>query len=250
MADLRRQLEDTRVELRVAEERSHALEKQLDAAEELLNECVSGVSLMEVLKAADRTASAPELVQLVDGLATSPRGAIASELVTSMSRCRPVAEVQALFGALYGAGLHKHAEAALRAMVAMRPVADTADLVRELLRTGLQEPAAALLQAAVELHGPDDPAELARILHCRGHREVLLVLLSATVIHRDVAEILAVCSLLVASSLYDALVQAVSCPAQDRVCAELVELVIALHESGFWPLADAREAAWPPTSRN
>lgn len=243
VADLRRQLEETRVELRVAEERCHALEEQLDAAEELLNEGVSGVSLMEVLEAADRTASVPELVQLVGGLATSPRGAIASELVTSVSRCRPVAEVQALLGALYGAGLHKHAEAALPAMVAMRPVADTADLVGELLRSGLQEPAAALLQAAVELHGPDDLAELARILHCRGHREALLVLLSATVVHRDVAEILAVCSLLVESALDDALVQAVSCPAQDRVCAELVELVIALHESGFWPLADALQSA-------
>ncbi|MDG5808712.1 hypothetical protein P9869_39985 [Streptomyces ossamyceticus] len=243
VADLRRQLEDTRVELRMAEERCHVLEEQLDAAEELLNEGISGASLMEVLEAADRTASVPELVQLVGGLATGPRGAIASELVTSVSRCRPVAEVQALLSALYGAGLHKHAEAALPAMVAMRPVRDTADLIGELLRAGLQEPTAALLQASVELHSPEGLAELASILHRRGHHEAMLALLSATVAHRCVAEILAVCGLLADSALDDALVQAVACPAQDRVCAELAELVIALHGSGFGSLADALQSA-------
>ncbi|MFH8901807.1 hypothetical protein ACH4HG_36325 [Streptomyces coeruleorubidus] len=243
VADLRRQLEDTRVELRMAEERCHLLEEQLDAAEELLSEGVSGASLMEALEAADRTASVPELVQLVGGLATGPRGVIASELVTSVSRCRPVAEVQALLGALYGAGLHKHAEAALPAMVAMRPVGDMADLIGELLRAGLQEPAAALLQASVELHSPEGLAELARILHRRGHRDAVLVLLSATVAHRSVPEVLAVCGLLTDPSFGDALVQAVACPAQDRVCGELAELVIALHASGFGSLADALQSA-------
>ncbi|MGC9539940.1 hypothetical protein [Streptomyces sp. UG1] len=243
VTDLRRQLADTRVELRIAEERCHRLEQQLEAAEELLGEGISGASLMEVLEAADQTASVPELVQLVGGLATGPRGAIASELVTSVSRCRPVADVQALLNALYEAGLHKHAEAALPAMVAMRPVGDTADLIGELLSADLQEPAAALLQASVELHSPDGLAELARTLHRHGHHDAVLVLLSAIVTHRCVPEILAVCGRLADPALDDALVQAVACPAQDRVCAELAELVIALHKSGFEPLADALQSA-------
>lgn len=243
VTDLRRQLADTRVELRTAEKRCHLLEDQLDAAEELLNEGISGASLMEVLEAADRTASVPELVQLVGGLATGPRGAIASELVTSVSRCRPVAEVQALLGALYGAGLHKHAEAALPAMVAMRPVGDTADLTGELLSAGLQEPAAALLQASVELHNPEGLAELATILHRLGHHDAVLVLLSAVVAYRDVPVILAVFGLLAVPAFDDTLVRAVACPAQDRPCGELAELVIALHTSSFGSLADALQSA-------
>jgi hypothetical protein len=243
VADLRCQLRETRDELRLAEERCRLLEEQLDAAEELLGGGISGALLMEVLEAADRTASVPELVQLVGGLATGPRQAMASELVTSVSRCRPVAEVQALLGALYGAGLHRHAEAALPAMVAMRPVGDTADLIGELLKSNLQEPAAALLQASVELHGPQGLAELARVLDRLGHHDAVLVLLSATMAHRPVAEIVAVCGLLADPALDDALMQAVACPAQDRVCAELAELVIALHHCGFTSLADALQGA-------
>ncbi|MFF7333413.1 hypothetical protein [Streptomyces sp. NPDC008150] len=243
VADLRRQLARTRAELRHAVEHCHHLEQQLEAAEELVRGGISGVSLMDVLEAADRTASVPELVRLVGGLATSPRRAIASELVTSVSRCRPVTDVRALLHALYGAGLHKYAEAALPAMVAMRPVEDTAGLVGELLRAGLEEPVAGLLQASVQLLGPADLAALAGALHRHGNHDATTALLGATVAHRNVPEILDLCGLLGSAALQNALAQAVTCPAHDRVCAELVELVVALHENGFGRLADLLQSA-------
>ncbi|MFJ3799920.1 hypothetical protein ACIPSJ_27005 [Streptomyces sp. NPDC090088] len=240
---LRQALEDTRAALKAAEEHRRHLEQQLLAAEELLEEGISGASLMDVLEAADRTTPVPELVQLVGGLATSPRQAFASELVTSASRCRPVQEVQALLSALYSAGLHKHAEAALPALVAMRPVQDTADLAAELLHAGLEEPVGALLQASVEIHTPGDLASLADLLHRRGRDDAAQVLLGATATHRTTEEIVTVYTLLAGSGLNDILPQAIRTPVGERPCAELTALVIHLHHCGAENLAETLQHA-------
>ncbi|WP_330358368.1 hypothetical protein [Streptomyces chartreusis] len=240
---LRQALAETQAALRAAEAHRDHLEQQLLAAEELLEEGISGASLMEVLEAADRTTPVPELVQLVGGLATSPRQAFASELVTSASRCRPVQEVQALLSALYQAGLHKHAEAALPAMVAMRPVQDTADLVAELLHAGLEEPVVSLLQASVELHTPHDLASLAGLLHQRGRDDAVTVLLGATATHRTAEEIVTVCTLLARPDLNGILTEIITTPVRERSCAELTTLVIHLHQSSVRHLAETLQRA-------
>ncbi|MFG2732252.1 hypothetical protein [Streptomyces canus] len=239
---LRQALAETQAALKDAEARRDHLEQQLQAAEDLQKEGISGSSLMEVLEAADRTTSVPDLVQLVGGLATSPRQAFASELVASASRCRPVQEVTALLSALYAAGLHQHAEAALPALVAMRPVQDIADLVTALLESGLEEPVVALLQASVKLHTPNDLAALCGLLYQRSCREAVLVLLGATATCRAVEEIVAVYTLLDGPGLHDSLAQTITAPAANRPCAELAALVIQLHQAGFTALAETLQS--------
>ncbi|MFE4422023.1 hypothetical protein [Streptomyces sp. NPDC056817] len=243
VAWLRQALADTRAALKAAEARRDHLEQQLLAAEAFVAEGISGASLMDVLEAADRTTPVPELVQLIGGLATSPRQAFASELVASASRCRPVQEVTALLSALYTAGLHQHAEAALPALVAMRPVQDAAALVTELLRSGLEEPVVSLLQASVKLHTPSDLASLAGLLQQHGRNEAAVVLLGATATHRTAEETVAVCSLLTLPGFQATLAQAITTPVAARPCAELAALVIQLHRSGFADLAETLQSA-------
>ncbi|MFJ1961816.1 tetratricopeptide repeat protein [Streptomyces massasporeus] len=243
VAFLRQALSETRAALKAAKAHRSRLEERLQAAEDLLEQGISGASLMDVLEAADRTTPVPELVQLVGGLATGPREAFASELVTSASRCRPVSEVQALLSSLYAMGLHKHAEAALPAMVAMRPVQDTADLVTELLNARLDEPVVALLKAAVELHTPHDLAALADAIHQHGRDDTVLVLLGATASHRAPHDIVTICHLAASNGLETILHQAITIPAAQRPVAQLTDLIIQLHHSRLQALAGTLQSA-------
>jgi transcriptional regulator with XRE-family HTH domain len=226
-----------------AEERCSQLEQRLAAAEELLAQGISGASLMEVLEAADRSASIPELLQLVGGLVTNTRLATAGDLVTSVLRCRPVGDVQALLFGLYQAGLGKYADAALPAMVAIRSVDDIAVLVSELSFSGLQDPLVPVLRASVELHTPHDLAKLAATLHRSGLDDAVLVVLSAAAASRPVDDVVTMYSALAESPPLQCLVESLEHVTQERGCQDLVLLVLACHEANLPHIAQAFQSA-------
>ncbi|MFD6491750.1 hypothetical protein ACFV99_32845 [Streptomyces sp. NPDC059944] len=243
VARLRAALADVQQQRRVAEERCVQLEQRLVAAEELLAQGISGASLMDVLDATDRSASVPELLQLVGGLVTNTRPATAGDLVTSVLRCRPVDDVQDLLAGLYRAGLGKYADAALPAMVAIRSAHEIAVLVSELLQSGLQDPVVPVLRASVELHTPQDLVGLASTLHRSGLEEAVLVVLSAAAASRPVDDVVAMYEALTESPLQHHMLESAAEVTRERLCNDLVLLILACHEANLTALAQAFQSA-------
>lgn len=239
---LREALTVTQAELIAAEQECSRLEEQLEHAQELPAEPAPAASLMQVLETADRTATIPELVALVSGLESSTRQAVASELVSSVTRRRSVSEVAALVAGLYQAGFPRHAQAALPALVVTRPL-ETAELVAELTRTGLDEPLVVLLRAAAELHAPSEIADLARQLHHAGLHEQAAVVVGAATTSRPAPEAVELIQHLEAFAVPELTDAALSSPAKHRPIGSALTLVTALREIGMDWAADTLEDA-------
>ncbi|TDC76475.1 hypothetical protein [Streptomyces hainanensis] len=222
-----------RAELIAAEEHCRALENELESAQESHPEHGRQFSLMDVLEATNRTATVPELVALVGDLETQTWREMATELVTSVSQQRDVAEVGSLLASLYKEGLHSHAEAAVPAMVISRPAVDTAALLKHLVAGSLEEPVAALLQASVRLHAPEDIAVMVKSLCVAGLTDQAVVLLGAAATVREVSEVTAVLLHLIDRVPEELINTAVTVVARERLFPELVDLIIDLHRAGL-----------------
>ncbi len=178
VGQLKEALEAARLAARASEERCRELERELDVVEARLGSVITRDSLVDALESADRTASVPELLELVERLDTPARITMATELVKAAAQVRPVADAAALIQALYAARQHRHAEAALPAMVAFRPVHDTALLIAEFARAGLDPAAAAVIQTVLDIHSPADIAVIASALHSSGLEEHVTAVLA------------------------------------------------------------------------
>ncbi|MFF1959854.1 hypothetical protein ACFVWX_23090 [Streptomyces sp. NPDC058220] len=222
-----------RAEQVAAEDQCVRLEAQLEQLQELRGDDQSRLSLMAALDATDRTASVPELIAVVSDLESRTQRAMASELVTSVSRSREVREVAALLSALHGAGLHAHAESALPAMVMMRPVEDTAAMALELRAVGLEEYVVMVLRASIELHTPHDLAALVSCLHGAGQHEYAKSLVGAACVARPVVEVAAVLSRLRDQGLDSLLSAALDAMAGQRAVGDIVALSQAMHDVGW-----------------
>ncbi|MER6560333.1 hypothetical protein ABT300_21875 [Streptomyces sp. NPDC001027] len=232
----------TQAELIAAEDQCCMLESQLETVQELWQEAAVVPSLMAALEATDRTASVPELVDVVSDLESRTQRAMASELVTSVSRSRPVYEVAALLAGLDGAGLGAHAQAALPVLVLTRPVGDLGRLAAELERSRLISLGARLLQASVRLHTPGDTAAFAIALHREHLPEHVAVLLGAFLATREVPQVLEAVDLLATGPVAAALPQALRAAASERPVSDIVELSHGLGENGWDGLTYALQA--------
>lgn len=232
----------TQAELIAAEDQCRMLESQLETVQELWQEAAVVPSLMAALEATDRTASVPELVSVVSDLESRTRRAMASELVTSVSRSRPVHEVAALLAGLDGAGLGAHARAALPVLVLTRPVDDLGCLAAELERSRLIDLGARLLQESVRLHTPTDTAAFAAALHREHLPEHVAVLLGAFLATRELPQVLEAVDLLATGPAADALPQALRAAAWERPVSDIVEISQGLREKGWDGLTHALQA--------
>ncbi|NUP39374.1 MAG: hypothetical protein HOY76_20745 [Streptomyces sp.] len=236
---LREVLAVTQAELFSAEQECSRLEEQLEHAQELpAEQPPAAASLIQLLETTDRTATIPELVSLVGGLETSTRQAVAHELVSSVTLRRTVQDVAELLVGLYKAGFHRHAKAALPALVAARPL-DTAELIVELSEAGLGEPLETLLTAAVELLSPAGIARLGNQLHQTGLHEQAAAVVGAATTRRAVVDAVEVITRLDADHVPELLSSAVSAPARYRAVSEVVRLLVALRRHGLQAAADA-----------
>ncbi|MEU6124764.1 hypothetical protein [Streptomyces sp. NPDC047123] len=241
--DLKEVLAVTQAELIAAENHCHMLESQLETVQGLWQEAVGASSLMAALEATDRSASVPELVTVVSDLELRTQRAMASELVTSVSKSRPVAEVAALLAGLDGAGLGAHAKAALPVLVLTRTISDLGSLTAELDRFGLVECGAEVLQAAVELHTAQDVVAFASALELNRLTEHVVVLLGAFCATRPVPDVLEAVTALAPTSVGGLLTQGLRSAAVERPASDIVELSRGLGAAGWGSLTDELQAA-------
>ncbi|WRZ88176.1 hypothetical protein OHB54_03395 [Streptomyces sp. NBC_01007] len=239
---LKEALAVTQAELIAVEDQCHVLESQLETVQTLWQEAAVVPSLMAALEATDRTASIPELVSVISDLETRTQRAMASELVTSVSRSRPVLEVAALLAGLESAGLATHAQAALPVLVMTRPVDDLARLAAELECSQLIDCGAQLLQAAVRLHTPQDTAAFAVALHREDLMEHVAVLLGAFAATRAAPDVLRTVDLLAPGPLAAALPQALRAAAAERSVPDIVEISRELGARGWTDLTHELQA--------
>ncbi|MGP3990888.1 hypothetical protein [Streptomyces sp. 3N207] len=228
---LKESLAVTRAELIAAEEECHRLEAQLEALAETAQGSLKASSLLEALEAADQTASVPELVSVVGDLELRTQRAMASELVTSVSRTRNIVEVAALLEALQAAGLHTHAQTTLPTLLMARSVEDIGRLTAELHRLGLDTCVVTTLRSAVELYQTRDLAHLASLLHHCALTEHATSLLGAVAVVRPVADVVALVTWLPGEM--SAVAEAALTPAAvQRPVQELVDLSLSLRHAG------------------
>lgn len=97
---LQEALKVTRAALIAAEQLCRSLEAQLDAVHNLQDAPPRMLSLVAALDETDRHASVPDLVAVISNLESRTHGAMASELVSSVSQSRAVEEVMELLSAL------------------------------------------------------------------------------------------------------------------------------------------------------
>ncbi|GGV69853.1 hypothetical protein GCM10010277_80300 [Streptomyces longisporoflavus] len=240
---LKEALAVTRAELIAAEDQCHMLESQLETVQGLWQEAVGVPSLMAALEATDRSASVPELVTVVSDLVSRTQRAMASELVTSVSKSRRVHEVAALLAGLDRAGLGAHAKAALPVLALTRPIDDLGLLAAELHRSHLVDCGAQLLQAAVQFHTAPDTAAFALALDREQLSDHVAVVIGAFCATRPVPEVLDMVAVLVPTDLAAALPQALRAAAVERPTSDIVELSRGLGAGGWCDLTSELQAA-------
>ncbi|MGW6317687.1 hypothetical protein [Streptomyces sp. NPDC055099] len=240
---LKEALAVTQAELIAAEDQCHMLESQLETVQGLWQEAVGVPSLMAALEATDRSASIPELLTVVSDLESRTHRAMASELVTSVSKSRNVHEVAALLAGLDAAGLGSHAQAALPVLALTRSISDLGLLAAELHRSNLIDCGAQLLQAAVQLHTAQDIAAFAVALNREELCDHVTVLLGAFCATRPVAHVLDLVTVLAPTDLATALPHALRAAAAERPAPDIVELSRTLGAQDFRALTSALQAA-------
>ncbi|MEU3963683.1 hypothetical protein AB0F42_28430 [Streptomyces buecherae] len=237
--DLQGALADAKREVSEAEEQCTQLEGQLADAEKRAGEAGEAPSLLEILEATDRTASVPQLVDLVTDLTVPGRTAIATELVTTAGQSRPVEEAAALIEALYKAGHQQQAEAALPALVLVRPVADAAVFIRHFAGAGLEAATAAVMQTSLRIHSVPGVADVALRLAQDGLAASARVYLGAAATVKPVADVVDLVLLLDGQGARQAVRAALEVCAQKRPIQEVAKLCGLLvvdkgHEAGLW----------------
>ncbi|MFD3580514.1 hypothetical protein [Streptomyces sp. NPDC058644] len=240
---LKEALAVTQAELITAEDQCHMLESQLETVQGLWQEAVGVPSLMAALEATDRSASIPELVTVVSDLESRTQRAMASELVTSVSKSRTVHEVASLLAGLDGAGLGAHAKAALPVLALTRSISDLGSLAAELHRAHLVDCGAQLLQAAVQFHTAQDIAAFATALDREAMPDHVVVLLSAFCATRPVPDVLDMVTVLAPTDLATALPHALRAAAAERPATDIVELSRGLGAEGRCGLTSELQAA-------
>ncbi|MFT2019857.1 hypothetical protein ACMA1D_29070 [Streptomyces sp. 796.1] len=222
--ELRGALADAKREVFAAEEHCTELEGQLAEAERRAGEAGVRMGLLEILETTDRTASVPQLVELVTHLTVPGRTATATELVKSAGQARPVAEAAALMAALYGAGHHRQAEAALPALVLVRPAADTAVFIEHFAAAGLDAATATVMKTSLEIHPVADVAAVALGLAAAGQQENVRVYLGAAATVRPLGDVVDLVSLLGRRGARQAVDAALGVCARERPVQEVAEL--------------------------
>ncbi|MFF9898256.1 hypothetical protein [Streptomyces longispororuber] len=240
---LKEALAVTQAELIAAEDQCHMLESQLETMQGLWQEAVGVPPLMAALEATDRSATIPELVTVVSDLDSRTQRAMASELVTSVSKSRTVHEVAALLAGLDGAGLAAHAKAALPVLTLTRSISDLGLLAAELHRSHLVDCGAQLLQAAVQLHTARDIAAFAAALDQERLPDHVAVLLGAFCATRPVPEVLDLVAALALTDRASALPQALRAAAVERPVSDIVEISHGLRAGGWCGLTNELQAA-------
>lgn len=240
---LKEALAVTRAELIAAEDQCHMLESQLETVQGLWQEAVGVPSLMAALEATDRSATVPELVTVVSDLDSRTQRAMASELVTSVSKSRTVHEVAALLAGLDGAGLAAHAKAALPVLALTRSISDLGSLAAELHRSRLVDCGAQLMQAAVQFHTAQDIAAFAAALDQEQLPDHAAVLLGAYCATRPVPEVLDLVAALAPTDQRAALPQALRAAAVERPVSDIVQISHGLRAGGWCDLTNELQAA-------
>ncbi|QLE73080.1 hypothetical protein FGW37_17070 [Streptomyces rectiverticillatus] len=238
---LREALHTAKLAADAAEHRCDELENALKSAENQLGEASAPYSLVEALETADRTATVPQLIDLVNRLGTPARRAMATELVAAAARERPAQEAAALIEALYAVEQHQHAQVALQAMVLVRPIHETAALLAEFARARLDPAAAVVLQTALDAHSPYDIAVIAADLHARGVPELkehITVVLGSALTIKPFDYAVELLKALDASGALHLAEPAVAVCGLRRSVWDLAELISILTVGGFAHLAN------------
>ncbi|MEU5050811.1 hypothetical protein [Streptomyces sp. NPDC021096] len=238
VGELREALSTAKLAAHTAEKRCEELEAELDSVEEQLDASITRDSLVDALESADRMASVPQLIELVGRLNTPVRIPMATELVKAAAQVRPVTEAAALIEALYAARQHRHAEAALPAMVAFRSVYDTALLIAEFARVELIPAAAAVIQTALEIHPPKEIAVIASVLHPHDQDDLITAVLGPAITFKPLSYVMDMLRELDYLGLLGLTEQALPVCARERSVWELADLIHELESWGFGHLAE------------
>ncbi|MFE6776378.1 hypothetical protein [Streptomyces sp. NPDC057702] len=232
VSDLQGALAAAKQEVFAAEEHCAELEGQLADAEKRAGEAGERLGLLEILETTDRTASVPQLVDLVTHLSVPGRTAMATELVKSAGQSRPVEEAATLIEALYGAGHHRQAAAALPALVLVRPAADAAVFIGHFTREGLDAATAAVMRTSLEIHSVPDIADVALRLARSGQAESARVYLGAATTVKPVEDVVDLVLLLNGADAPQVAGTALEVCARERPIQEVAELcrLLALEE--------------------
>ncbi|WP_217196605.1 hypothetical protein [Streptomyces buecherae] len=222
--DLQGALADAKREVSEAEEQCTQLEGQLAEAEKRAGEAGERPGLLEILETTDRTASVPQLVDLVTHLSVPGRTAMATELVKSAGQSRPVEEAATLIEALYGAGHHRQAEAALPALVLVRPAADAAVFIRHFGGEGLEAATATVMKTSLEIHSMSDIAHVALHLVRFGQAASARVYLGAATTVKPVTDVVDLVVLLDGVGARQTVEAALEVCARERSVQEVAEL--------------------------